>query len=366
MPVLETYNYVDHACTGIEGVYSSMVANREKSVTSVIPWFTLLVLLLLGGCQSSLAPSGQRDISFDTSPIQPIIVFVGQGNGYRDLFLLDLITKRVTQLTNSSSYEMNPHFTPDGRAIVYSSAENSNDIRTAWTLKKLDLKTKKIVEITSDSEVADAPLAFSKNGEYLYFLRSNNLQSGVGSGYRWQDQEICRINKDGKGLITLVKNDPDHLVYIEDVHPAGKHFLLALQNEEYVLQLVTFEQDRTIDAKSLSPDFLVEQELGRGSEAKWSKDGTWIAFLSDRSQSFKTDVWLLETDIKKPKQITNLNNWAKNLRFSHDDKRLYFFAGTAGNGHMNRDLWSVPRDGSELIKVADYTLFDDPLNWKPK
>lgn len=344
-----------------------MVTKGITSRTPVISWFTLLGSLLLGGCQSSLAPSGQRDISFDTSPIQPVIVFVGQGNGYRDLFLLDLTTRRVTQLTNSSSYEMNPHFTPDGRAIVYSCAENPNNIHESWTLKKLDLKTKKIVEITSDREVADAPLAFSKNGEYLYFLRSKNIKSGGGSGYRWQDQEICRINKDGKGLITLVKNAPDHFIYIEDVHPTGKQFLLAVQNDENILQLATFEQDRSIDTKSGSPYFVVKQELGKGSEAKWSKDGNRIAFLSDRAQRFKTDVWLLETESNKLKQLTKLNNWAKNLRFSHDDKYLYFFAGSAENGRrMNRDLWGVSLDGSELTKVADYTLFEDPLNWKPK
>ena len=53
--------------------------------------------------------------------------------------------------------------------------------------------------------------------------------------------------------------------------------------------------------------------------------------------------------------------------FTSDGKRILFFLESwpdGPTGHGKESLWDVAVNGSDLHKIADYGLFDDPLRWK--
>ena len=64
--------------------------------------------------------AGVKDFSPDSSPDGSKIVFVSDRDGSDDLYVVNLVTGAVRQLTNTNSSEADPSFSPDGRQIVFS------------------------------------------------------------------------------------------------------------------------------------------------------------------------------------------------------------------------------------------------------
>src|SRR5262249_45337362 len=62
----------------------------------------------------------------------------------------------------------------------------------------------------------------------------------------------------------------------------------------------------------------------RSQSPKWSADGKYVAFVSDRSG--RDEIWLSDPDGKGLKQITNLDNEKGALLFSPDSKLLLYTA----------------------------------------
>jgi Tol biopolymer transport system component len=85
-------------------------------------------LVVLSACRSG-APQAQqfRDLSFDIAPTGDKIIFTGKGKGNWDLYFLDLTTKKVTLLAKTDQWERHPQFSPDGKFILYTTADNPQD-----------------------------------------------------------------------------------------------------------------------------------------------------------------------------------------------------------------------------------------------
>jgi hypothetical protein len=85
-------------------------------------------LVVLSACCSG-APQAQqfRDLSFDIAPTGDKIIFTGKGKGNWDLYFLDLTTKKVTLLAETDQWERHPQFSPDGKFILYTAADNPQD-----------------------------------------------------------------------------------------------------------------------------------------------------------------------------------------------------------------------------------------------
>ena len=86
------------------------------------------LLVVLSACRSG-APQAQqfRDLSFDIAPTGDKIIFTGKGKGNWNLYFLDLTTKKVTLLAETDQWERHPQFSPDGKFILYTAADNPQD-----------------------------------------------------------------------------------------------------------------------------------------------------------------------------------------------------------------------------------------------
>src|SRR3954447_15917012 len=75
---------------------------------------------LLSGCQNGHdRPLGHHDITFAVSPNGEELVFNAAGEGGQDLYRIDLTSRRVTRIATTPDYEVDPGFSPDGKAVVY-------------------------------------------------------------------------------------------------------------------------------------------------------------------------------------------------------------------------------------------------------
>ncbi len=103
----------------------------------------------------------------------------------RRLYLLNLVTGVDTQIDRSAfdGYE-NIVFSPDSRWLVLNKAtENGFE-----AVHLIEVATKKMTQLTSDRYIARDP-AFSPDGKWLYFLSNRNLQSVVTSPWGQRNPE---------------------------------------------------------------------------------------------------------------------------------------------------------------------------------
>lgn len=118
----------------------------------------------------NFAPDGDR------------VAFSGLRDGQSDIYIYNFKTKELEQLTKDKYSDFQPSFSPDGRAIVFStdrmsleSASRSVDIPMG--MATIDVATKEVTTIDIFPGANNLNPHFSGDGKHIYFLSN-------GDGYR--------------------------------------------------------------------------------------------------------------------------------------------------------------------------------------
>ena len=131
--------------------------------------------------------------------------------------------------------------------------------------------------------------------------------------------DIVTDEKDNEHEIETVTNDVDSF----DLSPSGRRAVISVRG-----QILTIATDRG-DITRVNPDRMAS----RSDLPKWSPDGKYVAFVSDRSG--RDEVWIADPEGRTPKKITDLDNekgalvWtpdSKLLLYTAADKKLYSYA----------------------------------------
>ena len=131
--------------------------------------------------------------------------------------------------------------------------------------------------------------------------------------------DIATDEKENEIDVEPVSNEVDAF----DISPSGRRAVISARG-----QILTIATDRG-DITRIAPDRM----SSRNDTPKWSPDGKYIAFISDRSG--RDEVWISESDAKTPKKITDLDNekgalvWTPDSRallYTAADKKLYSYS----------------------------------------
>ena len=99
-----------------------------------------------------------------------------------------------------------------------------------------------------------------------------------------------------------------------------------------------------------------------GSDPALSPDGTKIAYCSSRDDIY-SQIYLMNADGSDPKKITNIKTGdACGPAWSHDGKKLAFYAFASTNPSRNPEIWVMDSDGSNQKRLVDHGI--DPT-WSP-
>lgn len=307
--------------------------------------------------------SSGRDITFDLSPDGTRIVFPGIGKGVRDLYLLNLKTRKVTRLTETESWETDPMFSPDGRSVVYSAWADPKQKDHYWHLYLLDLETRQTRQLTH-GQVGDSAPQFTPDGKYIVFDRATRLRNYSMGGKVWSDGNVCAIetkqknpkvidlplsilhagiSKDGKVLMSGA-------FVSEGSYPADQYVLIDL--------LASLKNGKLKIIQVLSSPHKNLRWLG---SSVWSPNGKYIAFDAGESE-----IWLAQSGLQNAQQLTDLHSSVKCPRFAPDNATIYFLNLETDLVSMKSGIWKVNRNNKVCVQVADYKLFDNPLGWRPK
>ena len=135
--------------------------------------------------------------------------------------------------------------------------------------------------------------------------------------------DITTDEKDNEVDVETVSNEVDAF----DISPSGRRAVISARG-----QILTIATDRG-DITRVAPDKMAS----RNESPKWSPDGKYIAFVSDRSG--RDEVWISDPEGTSPKKITDLDNekgalvWtpdSKPLLYTAADKKLYSYTVADG------------------------------------
>jgi WD40 repeat protein len=173
----------------------------------------------------------------DFSPDGKTVVFVSNRDGDEELYLYDIVSEQITQLTTNTAGDFSPSYAPNGKDIVFVS---NRDNPYKWEIYKVNIKNKKIKKLTTNDYWDGFPrftddmraIVFSSKHEHseniytiktggggekiLYESTADDNDPSVHGDYlyfksnRDGNWEVCRLNLKTKKLLRLTWNDrPD-------------------------------------------------------------------------------------------------------------------------------------------------------------
>jgi TolB protein len=336
--------------------------NCDGSVPAAIKTlFALGFFFALAGCSPSrISPEDMGPIyaRIDVAPQGDRIVFSAEGNGGKDLFLLNLKSHAVARLTDTSDYENYPAFSPDGKDIVFQRAKTLSSPRYLFVM---NLATRRTRQITADSYSCDTFPRYSQDGKEIVFERDVTFCE-TENEESWADSDLCTIKPDGAGLrrITCAK-------YQADLHPSthsvGSDIIFDLDVQKAgftdTLTIVKTGQAGTCSAVSRAADATGYL----GGFPYLLADGKHLAYTSDHDGDCRYDIYIADLTKATPPICVHALKCGEQIEdpvVTADGKHIFFIVG------YSSELWEIDSDGTGAHRIADDSLFSHPMSWKWK
>ena len=348
----------------MQGFFSRVVKPSIYRCLNELPYLILAALIVvplwfivsrIQGCANETDRAlDQGDISYDISPDGNSLVFNAKGEGGRDLYLLDLQTRQVSRIAQTTAYELGPSFSPDGKSIVYS-AGNPGERADHIYLRSIDGDT--LIRVTND-DANDSEPRFSPEGDRIVFTR-NTIYNWGGKARHWgSDSHLRVINADGTGLRQLTAASSE--AWGGSFSADGKKIIYEGLTGKY-----SVAADGSGSSKPSTP-------AEHGITKSYSPDGK-LRVLS-KGQYFQDQRLYIENidGTGRRKLEVDFNN-SQSLGggcvqpiFKPDGKSILFLSGDWIGNEPKFNLWETGLQGSPSQLIADYGLFDDPTRWTPK
>lgn len=161
------------------------------------------------------------------SPDSRQIVFVSDYTGNDEIFVVDIESGIVQQLTDNDAVDKDPHWSPDGTQIVYASDQDSPGITRLYTLTFVSGEPPNIQQLNRDSGSSYQP-RWSPNGERILYI---NDRSGNG--------DIYTISKDGQRASTILASPFEERAAVWS--PDGRYILFVSNREDDIFQMYWIE-----------------------------------------------------------------------------------------------------------------------------
>lgn len=297
----------------------------------------LILVLLIGGMGLAAAQD-------DPQALEGQIVFLSRRTEAPEIWLIDLATRELTQLTDRPHTDWAPAWSPDGQQVIFHAMEP--DTRN-WDIWVMDPDGANLVNLTNHGGLDMLPV-FSPDGTQIAFVSNRDDVAG-------DNRDIYLMNADGTGVERLT-DAPGH-----DIDPAwspdGTRIAFASQRSGedgsaiYVFDLATREETVLVDfagASDGAPD--------------WSPDGEWLVFASDSAGTY--DIYRISAAGGEVEVLVDTIGGDRSPAYSPDGEWIVFYSDMVEES--NYDIFIVRADGTgDIIQVTDDPEWDTTPSWRP-
>ena len=202
-----------------------------------------------------------RDRQPAWSPDGRSILFSSGRSGNLDLWLLDVATGALRQVTDDGAQDWDPGWAPDGRSIVWSSNRSGN--LEIWAA---GVDGSHARQVSGDGIDAENPV-YTPDGQWIVYWSANPDKQGI-----W------KIRADGSDAVQLAAG-----VYLQtEVSPDGRWVNFITMEAERLRSVIHFADlqtgtllPRTIEVRS---ELLRTEDVILG-RSRWLSGGTALAFV---------------------------------------------------------------------------------------
>jgi Tol biopolymer transport system component len=316
----------------------------------------------------SWSPDGSQ-IAFSVSDALRAAALRARGDA--PIFIVPVLGGVARRLVSEGSW---PSWSPSGTEIAYTDAEGGISIQPS-----AGGSPRRIMSAGRDLLHS---VSWSPDGKYIAFASGNRptLQNisvnvvkvmSVGGGNAVSVSDSTHINvspvwtPDGKSILYVSNRDGTRDVFQQGMNggsPIGQPRRLTTGLNPYVISLsqdgtrlahdvvrlssniwsTTFTANGTAD---LSAATQLTRENQRVEIVNVSSDGKWLAYDSDRAGNF--DIWKIPAEGGEPIRLTTNAGNDFNPNWSPDDKQLVFHSTRTGVRHIY--VTSSDGNGDELI-----------------
>jgi Tol biopolymer transport system component len=242
------------------------------------------------------------------------LVFAAGNFGDFDIFLYDLSSSKLKQLTSDEAWNDYPRFSPDAQKIVFGSTRSGK--QEIWMMNADGSNAQ---SLTAGLKWADFP-SWSPDGKEIAFVSNEYFRI-----------DIFALHLETGKLRRLTDNEGFDCY--PDWSPDGKQIAFSSQRgihqDIYLLDLETLQEKR------------ITTHPGPDTSPAFSLDGKHIAFVSqrpDQNQGFEfmrsfwdffygnehLDIWSLEFATRNLKQVTTNRGVDRNVRWSPNGQSLAY------------------------------------------
>ncbi len=229
---------------------------------------------------------------------------IEKNKGFKDLYVLDLKTKKSVRITDSAENEGSASWRPDGKKIAYLS--NQSGSSQLWEMNP-DGSGKKQISFL-DGDVSD--FKYFPNGSGVVFVKSVKL-----------DQSVNDLHPDLPLANARLETDLMYRHWDSWHDYTYNHLFIATYNEAGIF-----------DAKDIMPGERYDAPMkpfGGMEQVSVSPDGKTIAYTCkkktgmDYSFSTNSEIWLYDVSTEKTKNLTEgIMGYDQNPVFSPDGKQI--------------------------------------------
>ena len=264
-----------------------------------------------------------------------------RGSFAADLWVTNLTDKSYTKLLADEKYNRywpmwgaddNIYFVADPLPNEKNIKPGSPDVRLSVNnIYRIPAKGGQPVQVTKHADGSLFWPSMSSDGKTIVYEDDFGIwKLDVASGrFNEIKIELGTDDKDNEVEFRQVSDEVDQF----DISPSGRRAAISARG-----QILTIATERG-DITRVNPDRMAS----RSQFPKWSADGKYIAFVSDRSG--RDEVWLSDPEGRAPKKITDLDNEKTAPIWSPDSKALLYVAG-------GKKLYNYTVDDGKTTVVA--------------
>lgn len=322
-----------------------------------------------GGVARQLTTSSSRESYPKFSNDDRTVAFVSDRSGSSQVYIMPVGGGTAKQLTfHTEGYQIE-QFTPDGQQLLVK-ATRDHFWRKGQRFFRIDLKTRPFEDLVFDAYGDHGRI--SPDGKRMLFTREGvrgfrKQYQGTQAAQIWMYEfasgkftKLCDNgtgaryplwHPDGKQFYYVGQQDGTFNLYLREIG-SGKEKQLTTFDDDSVLMPTISGDGSTIVFRNLFDFYRLETATGRvvriklvyrgeekpdplkrvtltsATEVSFSKDGLEVAFVAGG------DVWVMDTVLKEPRQVTRTPEEERDVVFSHDGKTIFFASDREGQSDI--------------------------------